>query len=113
MTTLPEPPHIERLTAERNQHGVLRPKAEHRPLVYYPCVPFRLMNAVLPLLPPFFPEVRVHLPLLAPCGLLVCDSGILRSVISIGSSARVGLIGDVHGEDECLEAVLAYFADRG
>jgi predicted phosphodiesterase len=33
-------------------------------------------------------------------------------VIAIGVSASVGLIGDVHGEDECLEAALGYFAER-
>lgn len=32
---------------------------------------------------------------------------------TIRASRRVGIIGDVHGEDERLEAALAHFADRG
>jgi predicted phosphodiesterase len=34
-------------------------------------------------------------------------------VIPIGASAKVGLIGDVHGEDERLETALAVFFERG
>lgn len=37
----------------------------------------------------------------------------LTAVIHVGKTARIGVLGDVHGEDEFLEAALERFAERG